>query len=295
MREILEVKDLSKTYKDFALRNVSFSLEKGYIMGFIGPNGAGKSTTIRLIMNLIKKSGGIIKIFGLDHQAREIEIKNRLGFVYDENVFYEELTIQEMKGIVAPFYQRWDEKLFKSYLNRFSLDPKKKIKELSRGMRMKFALAIALSHHADLIIMDEPTSGLDPIVRSELLEILAEYIQDEEKAVFLSTHLTTDLDKIADYITFIHEGQILLSQAKDQLLDTYAVVKGAKKDLTPNLKENLIGIKTSSFGFEKIKFHLNEKELKQFARINKRRSQGLYKRRIFIRRCILIRSVNYPM
>lgn len=250
MREILEVKDLSKTYKDFALKNVSFSLEKGYIMGFIGPNGAGKSTTIRLIMNLIKKSGGIIKIFGLDHQAREIEIKNRLGFVYDENVFYEELTIQEMKGIVAPFYQRWDEKLFKSYLNRFSLDPKKKIKELSRGMRMKFALAIALSHHADLIIMDEPTSGLDPIVRSELLEILAEYIQDEEKAVFLSTHLTTDLDKIADYITFIHEGQILLSQAKDQLLDTYAVVKGAKKDLTPNLKENLIGIKTSSFGFE---------------------------------------------
>lgn len=250
MSKILEVNNLSKTYKDFTLTDVSFSLEKGYIMGFIGPNGAGKSTTIRLLMNLIKREKGWVKIFGLDYKNHEIEIKNRLGFVYDENIYYEELTIGEMKGLVAPFYSRWNEKLFWKLLKDFDLNPKKKIKDLSRGMKMKFSLAIALSHHADLIIMDEPTSGLDPIVRSELLDILTDYIQDENKAVFLSTHITTDLDRIADYITFINEGKIIFSTNKDELLENYGVVKGAKEDLTPALRGQLIGVKVGSLGFE---------------------------------------------
>lgn len=250
MSKILEVNNLSKTYKDFTLTDVSFSLEKGYIMGFIGPNGAGKSTTIRLLMNLIKREKGQVKIFGLDYKNHEIEIKNRLGFVYDENIYYEELTIGEMKGLVAPFYSRWNEKLFWKLLKDFDLNPKKKIKDLSRGMKMKFSLAIALSHHADLIIMDEPTSGLDPIVRSELLDILTDYIQDENKAVFLSTHITTDLDRIADYITFINEGKIIFSTNKDELLENYGVVKGAKEDLTPALRGQLIGVKVGSLGFE---------------------------------------------
>ncbi|HHU32630.1 MAG: ABC transporter ATP-binding protein [Zhaonellaceae bacterium] len=250
MSKILEVNNLSKTYKDFTLTDVSFSLEKGYIMGFIGPNGAGKSTTIRLLMNLIKREKGWVRIFGLDYKNHEIEIKNRLGFVYDENIYYEELTIGEMKGLVAPFYSRWNEKLFWKLLKDFDLNPKKKIKDLSRGMKMKFSLAIALSHHADLIIMDEPTSGLDPIVRSELLDILTDYIQDENKAVFLSTHITTDLDRIADYITFINEGKIIFSTNKDELLENYGVVKGAKEDLTPALRGQLIGVKVGSLGFE---------------------------------------------
>jgi ABC-2 type transport system ATP-binding protein len=250
LNSILEVKNLCKDYKDFSLSNVSFSLEKGYIMGFIGPNGAGKSTTIRLLMNLIKKLSGEVKIFGLDYKNHEVEIKNRLGFVYDENIFYEELTIKEMKRLVKPFYSRWDEQLFQKLLKDFALNKNKKIKDLSRGMRMKFALAIALSHHADLIIMDEPTSGLDPIVRSELLDILVDYIQDENKAVFLSTHITTDLDRIADYITFINQGKIVFSTGKDELLDEYGIVKGAKEDLTPELKRQLVGTKEGNFGFE---------------------------------------------
>jgi len=250
MDTVLEVKNLSKVYRDFTLSNVSFSLERGYIMGFIGPNGAGKSTTIRLIMNLLKKTSGEVKIFGLDYRTHEKEIKNRLGFVYDENIFYEELTIQEMANLLAPFYFNWDEKLFQKLLKVFALEPRKKIKELSRGMKMKFSLAIALSHHAELIIMDEPTSGLDPIVRSELLDILSEYMEDGEKAVFLSTHITTDLDRIADYITFLNAGKIVFSANKDEILDRYGVVKGAKEALTPALKAELLGTKIGSLGFE---------------------------------------------
>ena len=194
MKYLLELNGVTKKYKEFQLNNLSFNLEKGYIMGFIGPNGAGKSTTIKLIMNLIKKDSGEIKIFGKDYQKEETAIKERIGFVYDENYFYEELTILEMKNIIAPFYKNWDEKTFQKYIKEFNLSLKQKIKELSKGMKMKYSLALALSHKADLIIMDEPTSGLDPIVRNELLEILYDLIQDEEKGILFSTHNTTDLE-----------------------------------------------------------------------------------------------------
>lgn len=249
MSAILEVDNLRKEYRDFNL-NVSFSLERGYLMGFIGPNGAGKSTTIKLIMNLLKKDSGAIKVFGLDNVKNEIEIKQRIGFVYDQNYYYDELTVEEMKGINSRFYADWDDELYRSYLKIFDLDPRKKIKELSKGMQMKFSLIMALSHHAELIIMDEPTSGLDPIVRRELLQILSEILQNENKGILLSTHITSDLDKIADYITFINQGRIVESTTRDFLLENYGVVRGKKELLMQTDKGLLIGVKENEFGFE---------------------------------------------
>lgn len=250
MSNILSLNNVSKHYDNFQLDNINLNLEPGYIMGFIGPNGAGKSTTIKLIMNLIKANEGHIEIFGKDHIKHEKEIKDRIGFVYDDNHFYETLSIKENKSIIAPFYSKWDEKAFNTYLRDFNLDPKKKIKDLSKGMKMKFSLAIALSHHAELIIMDEPTSGLDPVFRSEILDILGDVIQDEQKSIFFSTHITTDLDKIADYITFLNDGKIVFSDVKEDILNSYHLVKGGMNELSADKKSSLIGCRTNAFGFE---------------------------------------------
>ncbi len=250
MSYVLEVNGLSKSYRDFTLDNISFKLEKGYVMGFIGPNGAGKSTTIKLMMNLIKRNSGEIKIFGMDNILHEKEIKEKIGFVYDESTFYGVLTINEMKGIIRPFYREWDEDKFQRCLKEFELNPDKKIDDLSKGMKMKFSLAIALSHNAELILMDEPTSGLDPIFRSELLDILYSIIQDEEKSIFFSTHITSDLEKIADYITFINQGKLVFSRAKDDVLENYAIIKGRKELLTDEVKRAFTGLRLSSTGFE---------------------------------------------
>jgi len=245
---ILEIKNLSKCYKDFSLQYINITLEKGFIMGFIGPNGAGKSTTIKLIMNLIKKDSGEIKVFGLENEANNRSIKERIGFVYDESHFYEELTVKEMKDTIRPFYSKWDEDTFIRYVKDFELPLSKKIKHLSKGMKMKFSLAIALSHHAELLIMDEPTSGLDPLVRSELLDVLQTLLEDENKSIFFSTHITSDLDKIADYITLINDGEIILSKAKDELLEEHCIVKGPNNQLIN--QEYIIGLKQNQFGFE---------------------------------------------
>ena len=250
MKNILEVKDLRKEFKGFTIDNISFNLEPGYIMGFIGPNGAGKSTTIKLIMNLLKKDGGDIKVFGLDNIKAEKEVKNRIGFVYDENYYYENLTITQMKNIVAGFYSMWDDNTFNKYMKEFDLNPKAKIKTLSKGMKMKFSLAVALSHNADLILMDEPTSGLDPVFRREILDILYNIIQDDKKSIFFSTHITTDLEKIADYITFINEGKIVFSKSKDDVLESYKVVKGGTDLLDRETRKEFIGIRETSVGFE---------------------------------------------
>ncbi|RKD23617.1 ABC-2 type transport system ATP-binding protein [Caminicella sporogenes DSM 14501] len=250
MGHILELKNVRKEYKDFTLKDISFTLDRGYIMGYIGPNGAGKSTTIKLIMNLLKKDDGEIRIFGLDNIKHEREIKQRIGFIYDQNHFYDELTLKQMKKIISNFYSNWDDNLYREYIKRFNLREDKKIKELSKGMQMKFSLVLALSHNAELIIMDEPTSGLDPVFRSELLDILMDIIQDENKAIFFSTHITTDLEKVADYITFINDGKLVFSKAKDEILDEYGIVKGSKDILTEELKENFIGIRDNKFGFE---------------------------------------------
>lgn len=247
---MLEVKNLTKKFENFTLDNVSFKLEPGYIMGFIGPNGAGKSTTIKLIMNLLKKDSGEIKVFGKDHIEFEKEVKGRIGFVYDESYFYEDLSIKQMKDIIAAFYPNWDDREFNGYLKDFDLDPKMKIKKLSKGMKMKFSLAIALSHKADLIIMDEPTSGLDPIFRREILDILYNIIQDEKKSIFFSSHITTDLEMIADYITYINDGKIIFSKAKDDILETYRVVKGAPSLINSSTKKEFLGLRETSVAFQ---------------------------------------------
>lgn len=250
MAYIFEIKDLRKDFKNFSLKNISFNLEYGYIMGFIGPNGAGKTTTIRLMMNLLKKDKGYIKIFGKDHIRYEKEIKDRIGFVYDENYYYEHLSIKQMKNIVAPFYSQWDDKQFDYYIREFDLNPRAKIKTLSQGMKMKFSLAIALSHKADLIIMDEPTSGLDPVFRREILDILYSIIQDDKKSIFFSTHITTDLEKVADYITFINKGEIVFSKTKDEILENYALVKGGSDLLDRDNRQEFIGLRETGVGFE---------------------------------------------
>jgi ABC-2 type transport system ATP-binding protein len=247
---ILEIQGLGKYFSEFELSDVTFSLEKGYVMGLIGPNGSGKTTTIKLIMNLLKKDRGEIKVFGLDHVKGEKEIKNKIGFVYDENHYYGVLTIEQMKKIVAPMYQYWDEHLFQKYLKEFDLNPKQKIDKLSKGMKTKFSLAMALSHQAELIILDEPTSGLDPVFRNELLEILYFLMQDENKAILFSTHITSDLERIADYITFINQGSVVFTNEKDQVLERFSLVKGPNYLLDSSLEKQFIGLRKSSVGFE---------------------------------------------
>ena len=250
MENVLEIENLRKNYDDFGLQDISFSLPEGYIMGLIGPNGAGKTTTIKLIMNLIMKSRGNIRIFGKDHETDGVEIRSRIGFVYDNPNFYEHLNLKQMRNIIAPFYQTWDEATFLSLADRFKLPLKKIMKKFSRGMVMKAAIAIALSHHADLIIMDEPTSGLDPVFRRELLDLLYELLQSEKKSILFSTHITSDLEKIADYITFILDGHIIFSSQKDDVFESYAIVKGGNDLLNEETKGYFKGIRKSEYGFE---------------------------------------------
>ena len=246
----LEVKGLKKVYKNFCLDHISFSLDEGCIMGFIGPNGAGKTTTIRAILNQIIKDAGEIKLWGKDNIQYEPALKNRIGVVLDEGHYYGHLSIRKMTNLISPFYNNWNDRTYKAHLRGFGLDENKKISELSKGMRLKYGITLALSHEADLLIMDEPTSGLDPLVREELLDILQGMIQDEHKSVFFSTHITSDLDKIADYIVFINDGKLILSEPKDELLEKYAIVKGPSELLVPSSDDFFVGIKRSGYGFE---------------------------------------------
>ncbi|MCW3489445.1 ABC transporter ATP-binding protein [Dethiobacter alkaliphilus] len=249
METVLEVNDLKKSYPDFAL-DITFAMEKGFIMGFIGPNGAGKTTTIKLIMNLLQRDAGTVRLFGLDNLKHEIAVKERIGFVYDDNHFYEELTPMELQAILAPFYKRWDKQVFNTNLKRFDLPRGKKIQQFSKGMKAKFALAVALSHHAELIILDEPTSGLDPVFRRELLDIFAEMIEDGTRSILFSTHITSDLDRTADYITFINNGKLIFSLEKDTVFETYALVKGSSELLDTEMKKQFVGLRNSPYGFE---------------------------------------------
>lgn len=250
MEPIIEIKGLKKKFGDFSLKGIDLSVEKGNVMGFIGPNGAGKSTTIKLVLNLLRRDAGDIKIFGLDNTTHEMEIKRRLGFVFDECHFYEELTIEEMKRIIKPFYNSWNENDYKRYLKDLSLPKDKKVKELSKGMQMKMSLLFALSHNAELLIMDEPTSGLDPVVRNEILDILRAFMQDGNKGIFLSTHITSDLEKIADYVALINDGEIVLCSDVDNLMNSYGLVKGDKELLNMAREEEFISVKENRFGFE---------------------------------------------
>ena len=258
MGNILEVVGLNKTYKNFSLADVSFTLPEDCITGFIGINGAGKTTTIRTILGLTQRTSGTIKVFGKDMEKNERELKNRIGVVLDDGRFYDELTMAEMKSIVAPAYSKWSEKDYKEYMDRFSLNPKQKIATLSKGMRMKFALTLALSHEAELLIMDEPTSGLDPLIRSQLLEIMKDYMKRGGKGVFFSTHITSDLDKVADMLILIHDGKILFEQEKDALMDGFRLVKGDTKALNAENRNLFLSVRANEFGFTGITDKLAE-------------------------------------
>jgi ABC-2 type transport system ATP-binding protein len=249
MSNALEVQNLNKTYGDFTLNSVSFSLPAGYIMGFVGQNGAGKTTTIRCIFNMATRESGDIKIFGLDNIRDELAIKQELAAVFDEIFFVDTWRVREVEKALRGFYSGWDSRLYSEYIKKFGLSPEKRVKELSRGMKMKLMLAVALSHNAKLLIMDEPTSGLDPVARDELLNILREYIADGEKSVFFSTHITSDLEHIADYITLIDHGKIFYTGTKDGLVEHFCIVKGGKTDLTDDMKKKIIGLSITSTGF----------------------------------------------
>lgn len=250
MSNILEVSGVSKDYGDFRLDDVSFSLPKGYIMGLIGPNGAGKTTIIKMIMNLVMKQSGEIKIFDKDHQKFEVEIKKRIGFVYDTPTHYEHLNLKQFKYTVAPFYENWDESTFKDLVSRFNLPLNKKLKKFSKGMAMKSSIAIALSHNAEFIIMDEPTSSLDPVVRRELLDFLRELMQDENKSILFSSHITSDIEQVADFITYVHDGKVIFSKTKDDVFEEYVIVKGGNDLLDNETRKSFVGIRTGEFGFE---------------------------------------------
>lgn len=261
METILEIKNLSKDYKGFKLDNLSFNLKKGYIMGFIGPNGAGKTTTIKLIMNLIKKSSGEIKIFGMDNIDYEKEVKNRIGFVYSDSNYYENFSLMDNAKIIADFYDDWSWTDFDYYIDRFKLNKDQKPKELSKGMKIQFAIAIALSHKAELLIMDEPTSGLDPIFRNEIVNILQEYIEDGNRSILFSTHIISDIEKMADYITFIKEGKLVFSEEKNILEDTYRIVKGGLDILDTTIEDECIKVKKNKYGFSGLT--LNHEKLQE--------------------------------
>ena len=258
MNDILKVENLNKSYGDFSLSNVTFSLPEGCITGFIGVNGAGKTTTLRTLLGLAKKQSGNIQFFGLEMEKNEKQIKDRIGIVLDDGCFYDELSLAEMKGIISAAYTDWSEQDFKRYMDMFSLDQKQKISMLSKGMKMKYALALALSHNAEFLIMDEPTSGLDPLIRSQLLKVLTDYMENGGKGVFFSTHITSDLDKIADMLIMIDNGRIIFQEEKDSLLDTYRIIKGDVKELTDDVRKLFLSISETTFGFTGITKQLAE-------------------------------------
>lgn len=249
MNNAIEIKNLCKSFKDFSLKDISFSLPMGYIMGFVGENGAGKTTTIRLILNMINRESGEIKVFGLDNILDERKIKQDIGAVFDDIYFVESWKVKEVERAIKSFYSNWSSKLFNKYVSDFHLPMDKKVKDLSRGMKMKLMLAVAMSHEAKLLILDEPTSGLDPVARDELLGILGKYVEDGQKSILFSTHITSDLEKIADYITVIEHGNIFYSGTKDDLLESFCIVRGGPHDLTDSLKERIIGLTTNIAGF----------------------------------------------
>lgn len=250
MSNAIEIKNVTKRFKEFTLNDVSFELPKGYIMGFIGPNGAGKTTTIKLILNMLKRDSGAIKVLGLDNIDDESKVKEEVAVVFDQPYYIDEWNLNDVEKAVGMFYKKWDSKVFDSYLKRFGLSRSKKVKDLSRGMKMKLMIAVAFSHNAKVLILDEPTGGLDPVARDEFIDLLGEYIQDGERSVIFSTHITSDLEKIADYITFIRKGQIIYTGTKDELLEKYCIIKGGNDDLTLSDKKNIIGLREHSTGFE---------------------------------------------
>lgn len=250
MNDVLKVNSLSKTYTDFTLNKISFDLPKGYIMGLIGPNGSGKTTTIKAMLNMITPDSGSVTIFDKNNIEAEQEIKRNVGVVFDSSYFVDEWKMPDVEKAFSLFYPGWDGKKYWSMLSKFRIGREKRVQELSKGMQMKLMLACVLSYDAKLLILDEPTSGLDPVSRDELLEILSGYIEDGEHSVLFSTHITGDLEKIADYITYINLGELVFTGSKEDFVSGYRIVTGDKKFLLPELERRLIGVRIFPTGFE---------------------------------------------
>lgn len=250
MKNALEVSHLTKDYGSFKLDDVSFTVPGGTIMGLIGENGAGKSTTIKCILNLIRRDGGEIQVLGLDNLRDEQAVKAQVGVVLDETTFHDGLTAPQVGKILSKLYPNWDAALYRRYLDKFGLAGKKPVKTFSKGMKMKLSLAAAFAARPKLLILDEATSGLDPVVRDEILDEFLEFIQDEEHAILLSSHITSDLEKVADYVTYLHRGKVAVSGAKDELLDTYGRLVCARADLAQVDPALLVGVRTGQFGCE---------------------------------------------
>lgn len=246
----VELSGVTKRYEGFKLDNISFDVLKGSIMGFIGQNGAGKTTTIRSLLNITDINSGEIKLLGLDHIKNEAEIKKRMAVVFDELPFHDVFTAADMARIFEGLYPEWDNAVYSAYLDRFKLPLKKKIGQYSKGMKMKLQIACALSHNAELLVMDEATTGLDPVVRDEILHIFMEYLRDGERSILMSSHITGDLEKIADSVTFIDKGRILLSGCKDIILETHGIIKCGKDELEKIDPADIISVRTNEYGTE---------------------------------------------
>lgn len=247
---MLRIEGLSKSFSDFALRNISFSIPQGCIMGLIGPNGSGKTTTIRLILNLLKKQEGTISVLGLDHIKEEQSLKERIGVVFDSHFFVDEWNMSDVEYAMSMFYKRWNTETYDQKLRQFQISRNRRVKELSKGMQMKLMLACAFSHGAELLILDEPTSGLDPVSRDELLDILLDYTGNGKYSVLFSTHITPDLDKAADSITFINKGKMLFTGKKEELTEKFFMVSGCITELTPDVQSAAQSIKKYPDHFE---------------------------------------------
>ena len=245
----LEVQGLVKEYKksDFRLNNVTFSLPKGAIMGFVGENGAGKTTTIGCILNTLIKNSGTVKVFGREMTDEATDIRDDIGVVYDKNAFPTHLNALKVASIMRRIYTNWDDDLFKKYLNTFKLPEKTKIKTFSRGMTMKLSVAAALSHRPKLLILDEATAGLDPIVRDDILGVFLDFVQDENNSILLSSHITSDLEKVADYITFIHGGSVIFSETKDALKYNYGMLRCKHAQFAELDKEDILAYRKHDY------------------------------------------------
>lgn len=252
----IKITDLQKDYKDFSLNIKNLNVPTGYITGFIGPNGSGKTTTIKSILGMIKPNSGIIEVLDSDI-SKNIKIKEDIAYVGDVSGFLEESKIYNLHRVISNFYTNWDEVLYKKYINNFKINEDKLYKDLSKGQKKQFELIMALSHHPKLLIMDEPTSSLDPLIRNDFLELMQSHMEIDNMTVFYSTHITTDLDKAADYIVMIYNGNILLQDEKDSILENHVLVKIKKELFDESIRKEFISIKENSFSFEGL---MNSKE-----------------------------------
>lgn len=250
IKNVVELKDVTKDYGDFKLDHVSFSVPEGSVCGFIGQNGAGKTTTIKLMLDVIKADQGEIRLFGENIEKDSARLREDIGVVFDEMGFHEFMTGRDINIMMKNIYKNWDEDVFFDYLKRFSLPSRKECGDFSRGMRMKLQIAVALSHHAKLLIMDEPTSGLDPIVRNEMIQIFREFVIEEDHTILLSSHITGDLEKLADEVVFINAGKIVLAGNKDDILEKHALLKCKKSELEKISEPLIVNVQPGTFGVE---------------------------------------------